>query len=243
MGWPSRMFYGTGGDAPAARRPRGGAPSRVFNAASNARAWTLGLAILASAMLPVAAAQGKTVKLLALGDSLTAGYGLAEADAFPQQLERRLKAAGFDVTVMNAGVSGDTSAGGPAVLDWVLADQPDAAIVALGGNDALRGLDPEATYANLDRILARLAEKHVAVLLVGMKAPRNLGKDYAAAFDAVYPRLAERWQVPLYPFMLDGVALDAELNQPDGIHPNAKGVAVEVERMLPAIRHLIEEIG
>jgi acyl-CoA thioesterase-1 len=194
-------------------------------------------------MLPVAAAEGKTVRVLALGDSLTAGYGLPPEDGFTQQLQRQLDQAGIDAKVLNAGVSGDTTAGGLARLDWALADKPDAALVALGANDALRGLDPALAYANLDRILTRLAERHVSVLLVGMKAPRNLGADYASAFDGMYARLAEKHNVPLYAFMLEGVALDASLNQGDGLHPNAKGVAVIVERMLPAIRRLIEATG
>ncbi|MBI1776024.1 MAG: arylesterase [Proteobacteria bacterium] len=191
-------------------------------------------------MLPFAAAEGKTVRLMALGDSLTAGYGVAAEDAFPAQLERRLRAAGLEVTVVNAGVSGDTTQGGLARLDWALADKPDLALVALGANDALRGLDPKLAFANLDRILSRLGERGVGVLLVGMKAPRNLGEDYVSAFDGIYPKLAAAHKVPLYPFMLDGVALDPALNQADGMHPNAKGVAVLVERMLPSVRRLIE---
>jgi acyl-CoA thioesterase-1 len=194
-------------------------------------------------MLPAAAAEGKTVRLLALGDSLTAGFGLAPEDGFTEQLQRRLDREGLDAKVLNAGVSGDTTAGGLARLDWALAEKPDAALVELGANDALRGLDPAQAYANLDRLLTRLAERHVGVLLVGMKAPRNLGADYAREFDGIYARLAEKHKVPLYAFMLEGVALDAGLNQGDGLHPNAKGVAAIVERMLPSIRRLIEATG
>lgn len=184
------------------------------------------------------AAPAKTV--LALGDSLTAGYGLPSEDAFPAQLERALAAKGIAAKVVNGGVSGDTSAGGKARLDWALADKPDVAIVALGANDALRGLDPAQTEANLDVILARLKAEGVRALLVGMLAPPNLGADYGTAFRAVYTRLAETHRVPLYPFFLEGVAADPALNQGDGIHPNAKGVAVMVERILPWVTAVLD---
>ncbi|WP_374449116.1 arylesterase [Stella sp.] len=182
-------------------------------------------------------------KLLALGDSLTAGYGLPAGDGFTARLEAALRSAGRDVTVLNGGVSGDTSAGGLARLDWALADRPDAALVALGANDALRGLDPAEAERNLSAILARLAEARVPALLVGMRAPPNLGRDYAAAFDGIYARLAARHRVALHPFFLDGVAADRDLNQQDGIHPNARGVAVMVERILPAVTALLDRVG
>ncbi len=178
-----------------------------------------------------------------LGDSITAGFGLAPEDALPARLEARLKADGFDATVTNAGVSGDTTAGGAARLDWVLGDHPQFALVELGANDALRGLDPSEAEKNLDRILAGLAAAHVPTLLIGMRAPGNWGRDYQHDFDAIYPRLAEKYHVALYPFILDGVALDPALNQGDGLHPNAKGVAVVVERLAPAVERLLKGPG
>ena len=179
-------------------------------------------------------------RLLILGDSLTAGYGLAASEAFPVQLEKNLQQRGYNVTVVNAGVSGDTSAGGLARLEWALADAPQIVIVELGGNDALRGLPPEVTFDNLDAILERLKVAGVRVILTGMRAPRNLGEDYTAAFDQIYPQLASKHNVSFYPFFLDGVALDQVLNQADGIHPNAAGVGVIVERILPVVEDAIE---
>lgn len=179
------------------------------------------------------------IRLMALGDSLTAGFGLPAEDGFPAQLQRALQKRGRDVVILNAGVSGDTSAGGLARLDWALADKPAMALVALGANDALRGIDPARTFENLDRLLARLKAAGIPSLLVGMLAPPNLGREYGQAFNAIYPRLADKHGVPLYPFFLDGVAAEPQLNQPDGIHPNAAGVGVLVERMLPAVEKLL----
>jgi len=176
-----------------------------------------------------------TLRLLVLGDSLTAGYGLQPADSFPAQLEEALHDAGYDVRVINAGVSGDTSAGGLSRLEWALADKPHLVLVELGGNDALRGLPPAETYANLESILTRLKKDGVAIVLAGMRAPRNLGEDYTTAFDAIYPRLARKYALPFYPFFLEGVALDPALNQADGIHPNAAGVREIVRRILPLL--------
>jgi acyl-CoA thioesterase-1 len=176
-----------------------------------------------------------TIRLLILGDSLTAGYGLAAEEAFPAQLEEALLQSGRNVSVINAGVSGDTSAGGLARLDWALQDDPQMVIVALGGNDALRGLPPEETFANLDAILERLKVAGIHVILIGMKAPRNLGESYTTAFDQIYPRLAQKHNVSFYPFFLDGIALDPSLNQTDGIHPNVDGIALIVERILPLV--------
>lgn len=184
-------------------------------------------------------ASAEPLRLLALGDSLTAGYGVGPGDSFPDQLQRALRAAGYDVAVVNAGVSGDTSAGGRARLDWALADRPQVAIVELGANDGLRGLDLGQMEANLDDILTRLKAQGVRVLLTGMRAPPNYGADYAQAFAAVFPRLAHRHQVAFYPFFLDGVARDPRFNQPDGLHPTADGVAEIVRRMLPAVRALL----
>lgn len=180
--------------------------------------------------------------LLALGDSLTAGYGLAARDSFPAQLEAALRAKGRAVRVVNAGVSGDTSAGGLARLDWALADKPDAALVALGANDGLRGLEPARLAANLDAIVARLRAAGIKVLLVGMEAPPNLGREYATAFRAAFTQVAQRHRVALYPFFLDGVAADPKLNQKDGLHPTAQGVAVMVARMLPQVEALLDQV-
>ena len=179
------------------------------------------------------------VKLLVVGDSLTAGYGLPSEESFTAQLQAALKADGLNVTVVNAGVSGDTSAGGLARLDWLLADKPDVALVELGANDGLRGLDPQVTYDNLDAVLTRLGKRQVPVLLAGMYAPPNLGREYGEQFNGVFPRLAEKHGVLFYPFFLDGVAAEPALNQPDGIHPNAKGVDVIIERIMPYVKKLI----
>ncbi len=184
---------------------------------------------------PAGAAPPAPVRILALGDSLTAGYGLAEADAFPAQLEAALIRRGRAVRVLNGGVSGDTAAGGRARLAWLLRDAPDLAIVALGANDALRGLDPAQLEANLGAILAELRAAGVGALLVGMRAPRNLGADYVGRFEAVFSRLAQVHGVPLVPFFLEGVAGRAELTLADGLHPNRAGVAEMVRRLLPAV--------
>lgn len=202
----------------------------VFNLA-------LALGLGFGTLAPARADEGvKTI--LALGDSLTHGYGLPDAEIFPVQLEKALAAAGVTAKVINAGVSGDTTAGGLARLDWALGDPaapPDLVIVELGANDALRALDPAEAEANLDAILTRLHEKGIKALLAGMLAPPNLGKDYGASFDALYPRLAEKHQVPFYPFFLDGVATIPALNQADGMHPNGAGVAVIVEKITPLV--------
>ncbi len=181
------------------------------------------------------------VTLLALGDSLTAGYGLQPSDAFPVKLEAALRARGHDVNVINAGVAGDTALDGASRLDWALSEEVDAVIVELGANDALRGLPvPQAEQA-LDQLLGRLAERKLPVLLAGMRAPPNLGPDYQAAFDGMYPRLAEKHGTMLYPFFLDGVAADVKLNQADGMHPNPAGVDVIVSRILPSVERLLEK--
>jgi acyl-CoA thioesterase-1 len=178
--------------------------------------------------------------VLALGDSLTAGYGLAADQAFPAKLQAALRNRGLAVRVINAGVSGDTSAGGRARLGWSLADKPAAAIIELGANDAMRGLDPDATRGNLDAIIAELKKRGIAVLLAGMLAPPNLGPEYEARFNAIYPDLAAKHGVLFYPFFLDGVAAVPNLNQADGIHPTAAGVDIIVERLLPLARELLE---
>jgi acyl-CoA thioesterase-1 len=181
------------------------------------------------------------VNILALGTSLTQGYGLPPGTDFTVQLQAALKRDGVNAVVTNAGVSGDTSAGGLARLDWSLADRPDAAIIELGSNDMLRGLPPEQTEKNLRAILTRLKAAKVKVLLIGMKAQRNLGSDYVKQFDAIYPRLAKEQDVLFYPFILDGVALNPKLNQADGIHPNPDGVKVIVARVLPLVKKLASQ--
>lgn len=186
------------------------------------------------------AASAASARVLMLGDSLTAGFGLPIAESLPSQLEAVLKGQGLDVVILNGGVSGDTTAGGLARLDWALADNPTYALVALGANDALRGLSPAKAYENLDKIIARLKEKNVKVMILGMLAPLNLGPDYREEFASIFPRLADKHDVPLYPFLLDGVALEPRLNQKDGIHPNAEGVKIIVGRLAPLVKQLIE---
>jgi len=192
-------------------------------------------------LLPVSAlAATAELRIAVLGDSLSAGYRLPVEQAFPQQLEAALRQHGHRVRVLNAGVSGDTTAGGLARLDWVLADRPDLVIVELGANDALRGLDPAQARENLNTILSRLQAAGVRPLLAGMRAPRNLGRDYYTKFDRLYPELAQRHAIPLYPFFLDGVAGRPELNQEDGMHPTASGVAVIVKSILPLVTESLE---
>lgn len=183
--------------------------------------------------------QAAARKILVLGDSLGAGYGLPAEKGFIAQLENALRKRGHDIKVMNGSISGDTTAGGRARLAWALSSKPDYVIVELGGNDGLRGLDPAQTRANLDAILKRLKEKSIPTLLAGMMAPRNLGPEYEKAFNTAYPQLAKKYGAVLYPFFLDGVALDPKLNQRDLIHPNAKGVSIIVKRILPYVEKLI----
>jgi len=189
-----------------------------------------------------AGATERPVKIVALGDSLVAGYELAANETFPVQLERALKARGLAVEVANAGVSGDTSVAGLARLDWSVPDGTDAVILELGANDALRGIDPGVTRAALDEIIGRLKARGIAVLLCGMLAPPNMGPEYAQAFNALYPNLAARHAVLFYPFFLDGVAADARLNQRDGMHPTAEGVAQIVQRILPQAEALVRAV-
>jgi acyl-CoA thioesterase-1 len=182
---------------------------------------------------------GAATRILALGDSLTAGYGLPAEESFPARLQAWLRNHGIDAEVTNAGVSGDTSAGGLARLDWSLAEPADAVLVEFGANDALRGVDPKETYKNLDGILSELDQRHEKVMLLGMEAPANWGAEYRDAFRAIFPALAEHHHVLLYPFFLDGVALDPTLNQDDGLHPNARGVSVIVDRVGPYVVRLL----
>ena len=192
-------------------------------------------------MLTASAAE-RPIRIVVLGDSLAAGFGLAAPDALPAKLERALKQKGIAVAIENAGVSGDTPAGGLARLDWSVGEGTDAVILELGANDALRGSDPKATRTALEAIIKRLKERHIAVLLAGMLAPRNFGPDYVRAFDAIYPELAAAHDLILYPFILEGVAGDRALNQPDGLHPTAAGVDVMVKGMLPKVEELIGRV-
>jgi acyl-CoA thioesterase I len=201
------------------------------------------LALILLSLSVAAAAGAAPVKILALGTSLTQGLGLPPGTELTALLQARLRASGIDATVINAGVSGDTSAGGLSRLDWSLADHPDVAMVELGSNDALLGLNPAQTEKNLSAILARLKAAHIPVLLLGMRAPRNLGPEYAAQFDPIYPKLARQYGDDLYPFVLDGVALNAKLNQADGIHPNPTGEKIVADRIYPYVLKLVAEAG
>jgi acyl-CoA thioesterase-1 len=206
----------------------------------------LGMALMgassAFAQAPAAGA-GKPIKMVVLGDSLSAGLGLSASAAFPARLKQSLKIKGIDVDMINAGVSGDTSSGGRDRLDWSVPEGTDAVILELGANDALRGTDPNVTRAALTDILARLKARKVAVLLCGMLAPPNYGSDYSARFNAIYPDLAKSFGVPLYPFFLEGVAADARLNQADGLHPTAEGVDVIVKNILPIVEAFVGAIS
>ncbi len=196
--------------------------------------------IAALAFGVAAAPAGQPLRIVVLGDSLVAGFGLKPSDAFPAQLERALKARGHAVEVINAGVSGDTTAGGLARVTWAVPEQTGAVILELGANDALRGLDPTRAKANLDKIITALKASGAEVLLAGMFAPRSLGKDYVRAFDGIYPDLAGKHGLILYPFFLEGVAMDARLNLDDGLHPNPRGVAEITKKILPSVEQLIE---
>ncbi|MBN9005814.1 MAG: arylesterase [Rhizobiales bacterium] len=203
---------------------------------------------LLTLMLVVAPAVAQTpsagpIKLVVLGDSLSAGLGLPATDAFPAQLEKSLKDKGLDIMIANAGVSGDTTSGGLDRLDWSVPEGTAGVILELGANDALRGTDPKVTRAALDDIIKRLKARHVAVLLCGMLSPPNYGADYAKQFNSIYPDLAKKYDVPLYPFFLDGVAADSKLNQADGMHPTAAGVAIIVRKILPTVESFVHGIA
>jgi acyl-CoA thioesterase-1 len=186
-----------------------------------------------------ALAQGRPLRIVALGDSITTGLGLPANQAFPARLQAALKAKGIVAEIADAGVSGDTAANGLARLDWAVPDQTDGVIVALGANDMLRGLDPALTRKALDEILRRLGERKIPVLLAGMRAAPNFGEDFGKRFETIYPELAAQRGVLLYPFLLDGVAADAKLNQRDGIHPSAAGVDRVVAGILPKVEELL----
>ena len=197
------------------------------------------LAILAFA-IATGPAQAKTMHLVAFGDSLSAGYMLPQADAFPTVLEKALRDEGRDVTVANAAVSGDTTNDGLARLDWSIPDDTDGVLLELGANDMLRGLDPDLVRKNLAAMLDRLKQRHIPVLLIGMRATPSLGRDYVTKFEAIYPDLAKAYDVPLYPFFLDGVAAEPSLSLQDGMHPNPRGVRKVVDAILPTVRRFLD---
>lgn len=192
--------------------------------------------------LAPASGQERLVKLVGFGDSLMAGYQLPQQEALPTQLQQKLKAKGVNVEIANAGVSGDTSASGRSRVDWSVPDGTDGVILELGANDALRGLSPAETEANLEAIIGRLKERGISILLVGMLAPPNMGPDYADAFNPIYPRLAEKHQLAFYPFVLEGVVTKSELQLEDGMHPNGEGVGVMADGMLPVAEAFVGEI-
>ena len=190
---------------------------------------------------PVARAEpSKAIRIVAFGDSLTAGYGLSPRHAFPAQLQKVLKSRGHNVVIANAGVSGDTTTAGLERLAWAVPDGTDAVIVEFGGNDALRGIDPEVTRANLEKIISNLKERNIPTLLAGIRAPANWGDSYAKTFDAIFPALAQEHGLVFYQFFLEGVVLNPKLNLNDGLHPNAKGIAEIVKRIVPSIEDLID---
>jgi acyl-CoA thioesterase I len=204
-----------------------------------------GLLLLAPATAfaqATAARETKPVKMVVLGDSLSAGLGLSAPAAFPARLQKALQAKGIEVDMINAGVSGDTTSGGRDRLDWSVPEGTEAVILELGANDALRGVDPKVTRSALTDILTRLKARGIAVLLCGMYAPPNYGADYSARFNAIYPDIAREFGVPLYPFFLEGVATEAKLNQPDGLHPTADGIDVIVKNILPTVEAFLGAI-
>lgn len=203
----------------------------------------MGLAAVAATPRPSKADSAISVTLAAFGDSLSAGYMLAAGDSFPAQLQVALAAKGYKVEVVNAGVSGDTTAGGLQRLDWSLQPGVDGVILELGANDALRGIDPHITKDNLDKIISKIKDKGADILLTGMRAPGNWGPEYQATFDVIYPELAGKHNLPLYPFFLEGVIGQDELTMDDGLHPTTKGVAELVKRILPDVEALLKRIG
>jgi acyl-CoA thioesterase I len=202
----------------------------------------LAAAALGLWLAPGAAAVDRPVKIVALGDSLTSGYGLPTRDAFPVKLARALEAKGLNASIVNAGVGGDTAAGGLTRLEWSVPADTDAVILELGANDAMRGIDPAVTRNALDAIMARLKSRGIAVLLCGMYAPPNMGAEFVRTYPPMYRELAEKYDAILYPFFLDGVAGIAQLNQPDGIHPSARGVDLIVRGVLPKVEELVAKV-
>lgn len=201
----------------------------------------LGLSIFAASPASAQDTSDDTVQIVGFGDSLMAGYQLAQADGFTAQLQDALTKSGYKAIVANAGVSGDTTSGGLARLDWSVPDETQLVILELGANDALRGISPELTEKNLDQMLSRLQTRGIPVLLAGMIAPPNMGSDYAAKFNPLYQKLADKYQVKLYPFFLDGVAADKSLLLEDGMHPNPQGVKIMVQNILPDVKDMLDQ--
>jgi len=198
------------------------------------------LMLTAPAHADLNACDGK--KLVVFGDSLVAGYGLEPGAAYPEQLDKKLKEKGIQLEVINAGVSGDTTSSGLARLDWSVGENANAVVLELGANDALRGISPEVTEKNLDAMISKFKSKNIEVLLVGMMAPPNMGPSYGEAFNSIYAKLAKKHNIDLYPFFLDGVVADAKLNQPDGIHPTKEGIAIIIEKSMPAVIKLLNKV-
>ncbi len=209
------------------------------------KAATAQFIVICAALLPagIVHSQSKPVELVGFGDSLMAGYQLPPTESYTAQLEAALRKKGMNVAVANAGVSGDTTAGGLARADWSVPDGTDGVILELGANDALRGVSPDETEKNLDQIIAGFKKRNIPVLLIGIMAPPNMGGDFAARFNEIHPRLAKKYDLPLYPFFLDGVVLDQTLQLEDRMHPNAKGVGIMVERTLPVVENFVNAIG
>ncbi|MER0238795.1 arylesterase [Fulvimarina sp. MAC8] len=202
---------------------------------------TLLLPLVISAPAPAQEAGASSQRqIVAFGDSLSAGYGVGPGESFPEQLQAALREDGYDVSVTNAGVSGDTTSGGLARIDWSVPESADLVIVELGANDALRGIDPKITRENLSKILDQLKQRGQNVILAGMLAPPNMGEDYAQQFNPIFPELAEEYGVTFYPFFLEGVAAEADLNQSDKMHPNAEGVGVIVDNIMPTVTEALE---
>jgi acyl-CoA thioesterase-1 len=198
--------------------------------------------VLLTGALPTSARAAEPApEILAFGDSISAGLGLPADQAFPARLGAKLKEDGLPVRVVNAGVSGDTTAGGVARLDWALADKPAIVLLELGANDALRGIDPTVVRSNLEKMIQKIQANGAKLVILGMQAPPNWGQDYQREFDRIYPELAQAHNVPLYPFVLEGVAMNPQLNQPDGLHPNERGVAVMVDRIAPLVAPLVSQ--
>ena len=216
-------------------------PEITYGSIVAIRRWSAAL-LAVWALLLAGPALSEPLRVVALGDSLTAGYGVTGENAFPAKLQQALAKRGVEAAIVNAGVSGDTVADGLARLDWSIPDGTQAVLVELGANDMLRGLNPVRTKASLEEILSRLKARGIPAMILGMRAAPNLGPDYQAAFDGIFPELATKYGAPLYPFFLDGVAGNGALNQPDGLHPNVKGVEVIVERAAPAIAAFLKTL-
>jgi acyl-CoA thioesterase-1 len=207
------------------------------------KAALLQIAVIALSLATAGMAKAEPLRLIGLGDSLMAGYQLPAVESYTAQLEKALKDKGLDIVIENAAVSGDTTSGGLARADWSVPDGTDGVILELGANDALRGIAPEESEKNLDAMLSRFKERGIAVMLIGMLAPPNMGEDYATRFNPVYARLAEKYEVPLYPFFLDGVVTEERLKLSDGMHPTGEGVGVMVSRSLPTVEKFVALIS